>query len=341
MRIRLLIIPVLAILLYGCSTTETILFETPPDLKDTQLKEAYIEKVAPTVKVFTVFLDPGHGGEDRRGRGFANLAIEADVNLRVSLHLREFLQAAGAKVIMSRTTDESVSLNQRSEMANKSKADFFISVHHNAPGKSEDRYTNYTSTYYHGTDTSSVYEPCEHDLARYIQRDLAYAMRLSGGLGSFDGTYSDYWIYPGDGFSVLRKTSIPAVLIEGSFFTHPEEEKRLAEDEFNRIQAWGIFKGFAKYLSAGIPAISFLEEQKADNGIQYLFSVQSKIPIKSESIKVWLNKEQYKNFSYDRKRKIITVTLQETGAEEVNIRIVAANQKGNHTLPFHYKSRLK
>lgn len=341
MLLRILVIPMLGLLLFGCSTTEVLLYETPPDLKDQQLQETYIQKATQTVRGYTVFLDPGHGGEDRRGRGFADLAVEADVNLRVALHLKEFMQAAGISVLMSRTVDETVSLNQRSEMANKSGADFFISIHHNAPGKSEDRYTNYTSTYYHGTDTSYVYEPSEQDLARYIQRDLAYVMRLPGGLGSFDGTYSDYWIYPGDGFSVLRKTTIPAVLIEGSFFTHPEEEKRLAQDEFNKIQAWGIFKGFVKYIAAGIPRINFSEIQRNNNAIQYVFTVESKTPIKSESIRVWLNKEQHDEFTFDKRSKTITVTLSSLSGEEVSIKIVAANQKGNHTLPFHYKARLK
>lgn len=341
MPLRLLVIPFLGLLLFGCSTTEILLFETPPDLKDEQLQESYIQKASSTVKGFTVFIDPGHGGEDRRGKGFANLAVEADVNLRVALHLREFMQRAGIKVLMSRETDATVSLNQRSEMANKSGADFFISIHHNAPGKAEDRYTNYTSTYYHGTDTSYVYEPCEQDLARYIQRDLAYVMRLSGGLGSFDGTYSDYWIYPGDGFSVLRKTVIPAVLIEGSFFTHPEEEKRLAQDDFNKIQAWGIFKGFVKYLSAGIPEILFQEQKKQNEGIKLIFKVESKLLMKSESIQLWLNKEISNEFSYDAKNRLITVNVSDISVDEVDIRIVAANQKGNHTLPFHYKARLK
>ncbi len=88
-----------------------------------------------------------------------------------------------------------------------------------------DNWTDYTSTYYHGFDTDYVYEPSERDIARYIQRDLSYAMRNAGGPGSFDGTYSDYAIYPGEGFAVLRNTVIPAVLVECGFHTNTHEEQ--------------------------------------------------------------------------------------------------------------------
>ena len=171
--------------------------------------------------------------------------------------LRDFLREAGVKVIMSRDKDITVDLKERSYMADRSGAELFISIHHNAPGRDGDRGINYTSTYYHAKETDYEYEPSERDIAKYIQRDLAYAMRNSGGLGSFDGTYSDYWIYPGAGFSVLRVTKIPSILVECGFFTNLHEERRLALDEFNRIQAWGIFRGIASYYSAGIPKIEF------------------------------------------------------------------------------------
>jgi N-acetylmuramoyl-L-alanine amidase len=80
-----------------------------------------------------ICLDPGHGGQAhllnyKRGpTGFR----EAEANLRVALHLREFLKEAGAIVFMTRTDDSFVSIPDRSEIANKNAVDFFISLHHN------------------------------------------------------------------------------------------------------------------------------------------------------------------------------------------------------------------
>ena len=118
-----------------------------------------------------------------------------DPGYEASLSLKKYLEEAGAKVIISRTKDTTIALADRSILANNSGAEIFVSIHHNAPGKTEDDYTNYTSSYYHAKETDYEYEPCNHNIARYIERDLSYVMRNSGGLGSFDGTYSDYNIY--------------------------------------------------------------------------------------------------------------------------------------------------
>jgi N-acetylmuramoyl-L-alanine amidase len=71
---------------------------------------------------------------------------------------------------------------------------------------------------------------------------------------------SDYNIYPNAGFAVLRLAQIPAVLIEGSFFSSAYEEQRLKREEFNTIEAWGAFKGIGRYLKAGIPQLAMISD---------------------------------------------------------------------------------
>ncbi|MEO8398806.1 MAG: N-acetylmuramoyl-L-alanine amidase, partial [Ignavibacteriaceae bacterium] len=215
-----------AIILSGCSSSENVYYEIPLEFLYPQKKTEFILKYQLYLIGKKIFIDPGHGGEDRRSIGPQKLTVEADANLNVGLALRDFLKEAGVTVFMSRTTDATVDLKERSYMADSSGADIFISIHHNAPGSDSLKLIDYTSTYYHAKETDYEYEPCERDLARFIQRDLSYAMRNSGGLGSFDGTYSDYNIYPGQGFSVLRVTKIPAILVECGFFTNPHEERR-------------------------------------------------------------------------------------------------------------------
>ncbi len=193
-----------------------------------------------------ICLDPGHGGQAyllNYKRGPTGLR-EAEVNLRVALHLREFLKEAGASVFMTRTDDSFVSLPDRSEIANKNAVDFFISLHHNSFSDPE---TNYTSTWYHQDADDSR---ASLDLARYVQQSVADALRLPQFTPT--GLYSDRLVIP-SGFGVLRQTKGPAILVEASFYSNPEEEQRLKKESYNKREAYGYFIGIARYVAAGFP----------------------------------------------------------------------------------------
>jgi len=325
------------LLLYGCTSGPNVYYDVPREFVNAELMNQSISDCRSGLTGLKIFLDPGHGGEDRKNTGPMGIAIEADVNLRVSLYLRSFLEQAGATVIMSREIDKTVALKDRSVLANESGADIFISVHHNAPGKEGDNWTNFTSTYYHATETDFEFEPMEKDLAKYIQRDLAFAMRNSGGLGSFDGTYSDYWIYPKAGFSVLRLTEIPSVLLECGFHTHNWEEQRLALDEFNKAQAWGIFKGLCKYFRNGVPKISFLKTESDSTKKDLYFTIADKNGIDYKTIKVYFDSTETNNFSFDNVSNTVKVGIDSDLYNTCDIRIVAMNTKGNSSYPFRYK----
>ena len=322
--------------LFSCSSTPIVpLYEYPPDWKNVTDKGKTIADYSKYMRGMKIYLDPGHGGEDRKNTNKKGDVVEADVNLRVALNLKKYLEAAGVQVFISRDKDATVALGDRSVLANASGADIFISVHHNAPGKTEDDYTNYTSVYYHAKETDYEHEPCDRDIARYIERDLAYVMGNPGGLGSFDGTYSDYNIYPGEGFSVLRKKKIPGVLIEGAFHTSRFEELRLNNEEFNQIQAWGIFKGLAKYFKDGKPEIVILSDslKLEDNVLNMSFSLTDSIGINPKSILVFIDKEE-KDFSFDKLSNILSLKLENLQTGVYQLRLVAANKNGNHSFPF-------
>ena len=324
--------------LAGCTAPKIPLYEYPPDWKDISKRDSTINIFSKYLSGKKIFLDPGHGGEDRKNKNQKGDVVEADVNVRVGCYLRDYLKQAGANVEMSRDVDKTVPLAYRSELANKSGADLFVSIHHNAPGKTEDIFTNYTSVYYHAKETDHEYEPNERDVARFIERDLAYVMGNPGGLGSFDGTYSDYNIYPGEGFSVLRKTNIPSVLVECAFHTSHFEELRLNDETFNQIQAWGIFRGIAKYFRAGIPSIELIpDSMKCGNGIVNIsFALIDSSGIDAKSISVFVNKEE-KEFSFDKRTNILSVKIESTQEESIPIKIICSNKNGNHSLPY-YKS---
>ena len=193
-----------------------------------------------------ICLDPGHGGQAHLlnyKRGPTGLR-EAEVNLRVALYLRDFLKEAGAIVFMTRIDDSFVSLPDRSEIANKNAVDFFISLHHNWFSDPE---TNYTSTWYHQDADESR---ASLDLARYVQQSVADALRMPQFTPT--GLYSDRLVIP-SGFGVLRLTKRPAILVEASFYSSPEEEQRLKKESYNKREAYGYFIGIARYVAAGFP----------------------------------------------------------------------------------------
>jgi N-acetylmuramoyl-L-alanine amidase len=205
-----------------------------------------------------IVLDPGHGGRGDRPnwkRGPTGLR-EEEVNLAVAHYLREFLEAVGAKVVMTRTDDtcldpdEKIDLARRIEIANQLRADLFISIHHNAasePGP------NYTTIYYHGDPDAS---PASRCAARYLLTGLNDTLRLEQHVPC--ALLSDRLRYQ-NGFYVLREARVPAVLVEASFHSNPQEERRLRDPLYNRREAYGYFLGLARWAQAGLPRIRLLE----------------------------------------------------------------------------------
>jgi N-acetylmuramoyl-L-alanine amidase len=201
---------------------------------------------------YKIALDPGHGGMShlpgyKRGPSGKE---EAVMNLNVAFFLKEFLEKAGAKVVMTRIDDRFVSLKERNEIAARAGCNFLISLHHNA---AENPQTNYAAVFYH---LHPDYSPASMDLARHIYFGLVEALRLPQVAN--DGLLTDKLIYP-DGFGLLRTSEIPAVLLESSFFSNPAEEKRLTKLSYNRREAYGIFLGLARWAAGGIPSARLIQ----------------------------------------------------------------------------------
>jgi len=320
----------LALLLGGCGPS--VYYVKPTVWKDGFKRDSTIASYRAVLKDVTIFLDPGHGGEDRDGIGPAEDVVEADVNLRVALALRDYLKQAGANVMLSRETDKTVPLEARAQQANANRADIFISIHHNAARNS---YTNYTTTFYHSRPGEFGYAASSHDLAKYIQRDLSYAMGNPGPLASFDGTMSDYLLYAGKGFSVLRNTQMTAVLAECAFFTSAYEEQRLKLAEFNNIQAWGMFLGIGKYFQAGIPRLTYSSPLVFEDATPRIeLQVSQPGSIVDESIRVYIDgKEQ--GYAFNRQTGQIAVSpFAELSQGYHHLTAQVRNRNGNSSGPF-------
>ncbi len=239
----------ISLLLTGCSWFK-VKEKVWTDLPETYFAEPLYAKY---LEGFKIVLDPGHGGLahlKNYKRGPTGVR-EAEINLRVAVFLKEFLEQAGAEVILTRDGDYFVSLDDRAKMANESGADFMISLHHNASSRPS---ANHASVYYHIHPDLS---PASMDLARNVYLGIVDALHLHE--LSKDGLHSDQLIYP-SGFGLLRGTKIPVILCESSFHSNPQEEKRLKNEEYNRREAYGIFCGVARYVQGGIPSASLINE---------------------------------------------------------------------------------
>jgi len=171
-----------------------------------------------------VVLDAGHGGTDP---GAAYGKEEKWYNLDITLRLEKLLKAKGVNVKLTRSTDVFVGLDERAEMANEWGADVFISIHNNALMKA----MHGTMTFYYPTS----YKGKEY--ATIIQNDLLR------NLGSNDlGVKSA-------NFVVLKKTKMPAVLVEIGCLTNDEELARLNTEEYRQKAAESLCESILKIIS--------------------------------------------------------------------------------------------
>jgi N-acetylmuramoyl-L-alanine amidase len=173
-----------------------------------------------------IAVDPGHppGG----ATGPTGLR-EAEANLAVALELRRLLEQAGAKVLMTRTSDSAVDLWPRVHLAEQANADVLVSIHNNAlPDGINPFVNNGTSVYYN--------HPRSVRLARAVQSELLRRLGLR-----------DLGIGRGD-LALVRGTWMPSVLTEGLFIMLPDQEAALRSVEGRRRYAQGVVEGLREYL---------------------------------------------------------------------------------------------
>ncbi|MEJ5170562.1 MAG: N-acetylmuramoyl-L-alanine amidase, partial [Fimbriimonadales bacterium] len=184
-----------------------------------------------------VVVDAGHGGSDPGARSLGGKVLEKDLNLAMALEIANQLTRSGADVILTRASDVFLPLRERSEIANRSNAAFFISVHVNSNRVSNSR--SGTMVFHHKTD------PIGQLLADCIQREIG----KTSGLPNL-GTWSDGRIYA-SGFAVLRYAKMPAVLLELGFINHATDLRRIQTEDFRKKVASAVVKGLRVFLGDG------------------------------------------------------------------------------------------
>lgn len=237
------------------------------------------------VHAFTVVIDAGHGGDDPGAIG--RIAREKTLNLNAAMQLGAMIHEAypEVNVVYTRQTDIFIPLRTRADIANKNKADLFISIHTNA---SDNRNASGAETFILGTermednldiamrenavikmeaDYQSSYEGFDpNSIDSYIMFDLLQSDYMNQSLQFATMVQRQFVdsLKRGDrgvrqaAFLVLLRTACPSVLVEMGFISNRDEERFLASDEGMLGITRSIFRAFAQFYRPGkeIPALA-------------------------------------------------------------------------------------
>ena len=221
-------------------------------------------------KIRRIVVDPGHGGHDPGAIGPSGIQ-EKDVVLAIGLKLRDLLkEELGVDVVMTRSTDVFIPLEERTAIANKVGADLFLSVHANAASNRsavgiETYYLNLAKTdkvaqlaaKENGTSLEkvSVLQAILFDLmANYKLNDSAHLAddvqrSIHKKIRSRHSDVKNLGVKQGP-FYVLVGASMPSILVEVAFLSNATEESRLKEPAYQELAAEGILDGIRNYVNS-------------------------------------------------------------------------------------------
>ena len=235
-----------------------------------------------------IVIDAGHGGHDPGAVGLQRL-YEKNVVLDIALKLRKILSSDPLnEVFLTRETDVFIPLEERTVIANKKNADFFVSIHANAsPGRQARGIETYLLNWTDNEEANKVaarenqislkkmkamnrkmqmddLDIIKSDLLRQNKRDesikLAHYIQKSmvstldnGNKDTLDLGVKQALFY------VLFGARMPSVLVEVSFISNPEEEKLLSKDSYRKQIAEAIAEGLNKYITS-IPTVQKVAE---------------------------------------------------------------------------------
>ncbi len=222
-----------------------------------------------------IVLDPGHGGKDPGAVGRRG-SKEKEITLALAKKIKPLLVAKGYEVLLTRTTDKYVGLDERTAFANKNQADLFVSIHTNA---SRSRKARGIETYFLGvardresSETAMLENAISEQTLADLERILLDLTRTSNLKQSsllaesvqdslYKGLKAKYSNVRNHGvkqasFYVLIGAQMPAVLVETSFITHPGEEKLLASNSYREVVGQSIYRGIVQYIEKVLAMVS-------------------------------------------------------------------------------------
>ena len=219
------------------------------------------------LKIRRVVIDAGHGGKDTGAIGPHGVR-EKDVALAIARRLEKRLRALGLEVVQTRSDDRTVALDERTRIANRAKADLFVSIHCNAAKRrkvsgietwtlnvASGRYAARLAAFENAgsplrqsdlriilKDLAKKADTTEaRDLARAVQGQLVRTVR------SRVGAVRDHGVKQAL-FYVLLGTEMPSILVETAFLSNPAEEARLKSAKYQEATAEAIARGVKDFL---------------------------------------------------------------------------------------------
>jgi N-acetylmuramoyl-L-alanine amidase len=203
-----------------------------------------------------IVLDPGHGGNDPGNLNSALRLDEKHMTLDVAQRLKKVLEARGYRVLLTRTDDRRVDLEERDFIATRAKADLFLSIHFNAlPPALADRVS--------GTETYALTPQFQPSTQPEKDKDMIPAL-YPGNRQDYANTVLGYQLhrrlladlktsdrgYKRARWVVLRFAGCPAALIEAAFLSNTPEARRVATPEYRQRIAEAIAGGVDDYAAA-------------------------------------------------------------------------------------------
>lgn len=187
-----------------------------------------------------IIVDAGHGGFDQGCTGVSG-RLEKEVNLEIAEKLQALLEAEGATVIMTRSTDDALGASKEEDMEARkqiilnSDADMFVSIHQNMYEEDPEKSGPQVFYAYHGTPGKK--------LALAVQEMLNYELEIAKPRMALDVAYD-----------ILKPGSQPSCTVECGFFSNPEEEEKLQTDEYQQELVQAIADGLKLYLKQNTDA---------------------------------------------------------------------------------------
>jgi len=248
---------------------------TENDLKSVYESLIKFSKIGKDSKIHTVVLDAGHGGHDHGCSGSSSKEKNNALNIVLDLGRLIEKQFPNMEVIYTRKTDVFIELHERAAIANRHKADLFISVHCNyIPKKSTVKGTETYVMGLHRTkdnlnvalrENASIYKEANYEVNYggynpkspeafifmsmyqnvYMDKSIRLATHIERHFGNTAKRYSRG--VKQAGFLVLRQTAMPSVLVETGYLSNDDEDALLGSDEGQAKIANSIFRAFCDY----------------------------------------------------------------------------------------------
>lgn len=183
---------------------------------------------------YVVIVDAGHGGDDFGAMGISTGRKEKEVNLEIACAVRDLLETAGIRVVMTRETDDMIAptkeedMKKRESIIRNSGADLFVSIHQNFYDQGKE--PRGPQVFYREEGAPG------QELAQYIQQEMNKQLDVKRPRDIAAGDYQ-----------LLRPGNQPSVIVECGFFSNPEEEKLLQEKEYQKKVAKAIVDGILLY----------------------------------------------------------------------------------------------